>query len=261
MNRGNLVRKYIGEALAPFKFEYCGYQGDCWVFEKKFGRITQTICISPYRFDANMMTFELYTDARETGLVQAADIEGIESDNYEHGYWKYADNEESLRKVLNQMKEVLIKKGMKILKDLSVEPEIVITNEMYHELYINHKQLSEDFIEKTHVEVTGFDSENINRWFDVMDKRLADLHQYKYEEIKDKLVEMAAFIGSQLEKYMGGKWDQHIHKDYESCIVYKIKSSRVTSINCMGIIVGGYEDGTMNWPRSILLEVYETRTN
>ncbi|MFR8427766.1 MAG: hypothetical protein ACLVCH_09625 [Roseburia inulinivorans] len=27
INRGQLVRTYIGEGLAPFKFEYKGYQG------------------------------------------------------------------------------------------------------------------------------------------------------------------------------------------------------------------------------------------
>ena len=26
INRGELVRKYIGEGMAPFKFEYKGYQ-------------------------------------------------------------------------------------------------------------------------------------------------------------------------------------------------------------------------------------------
>ena len=94
-----------------------------------------------------------------------------------------------------------------------------------------------------------------------MDERVAILCQGEYEDAKEELVEMAAFIGEQLVKYMGGKWHQYVRKDYESCTVYKIKSTRVTSINCLAIIVGGYKDGIMNWPRSILLEVYETRTS
>ena len=35
-NRGKLVRKYIGEEIEKFKFEYKGYQNDSWKYERKF---------------------------------------------------------------------------------------------------------------------------------------------------------------------------------------------------------------------------------
>ena len=56
INRGQLVRTYIGEGLAPFKFEYKGYQGDSWKFERNMKGAVQTISIYPYRFDQSTQT-------------------------------------------------------------------------------------------------------------------------------------------------------------------------------------------------------------
>jgi hypothetical protein len=50
-NRGKLVRKYIGEEIEKFKFEYKGYQNDSWKYERKFKGVIQTISIYPYRFE------------------------------------------------------------------------------------------------------------------------------------------------------------------------------------------------------------------
>ena len=68
-NRGKLVRKYIGEEIEKFKFEYKGYQNDSWKYERKFKGVIQTISIYPYRFDQRMITFELYTDVKNSAYA------------------------------------------------------------------------------------------------------------------------------------------------------------------------------------------------
>ena len=148
INRGQLVRTYIGEGLAPFKFEYKGYQGDSWKFERNMKGAVQTISIYPYRFDQRMITFELYTDVKNsayasemgTNVIQAGMIEDITTNSEMRGYWKY-DTEDELIEVLNDMKDVLMKKGMRILVQLSKGEEETDTAEMYHELYFNHYEL------------------------------------------------------------------------------------------------------------------------
>lgn len=261
MNRGNLVRKYIGEGLAPFKFEYCGFKGDSWIFEKKFGQVTQTISIYPNRFGLQEISFELYTDARETGIVMSTNIEGIESCSCKYGYWRYEDSEESLIEVLLQIREVLIKKGMKILKDLSVEPEVVADNHMVRKIYFEHDALCEKFMRENKLEVTAYDVENINRWFDVIEERVGVLQQGTYADAKEELTEIAAFLGVQLVKYMGGEWYHFVNKNYESCSVNKLKSTRVTGINCLNLLLGSYKRNGIGWIRGKFLMVYETRTN
>ena len=96
-NRGKLVRKYIGEEIEKFKFEYKGYQNDSWKYERKFKGVIQTISIYPYRFDQRMITFELYTDVKNsayasemgTNVIQAGMIEDITTNSEMRGYWKY----------------------------------------------------------------------------------------------------------------------------------------------------------------------------
>ena len=266
INRGEFVKKYIGEGLAPFKFEYRGYQGDSWKFERKFKNVMQTVSIYPYRFDQSMITFELYTNVKNseyaskigTGVVPAGMIEGISTNSQMRGYWQY-ENEEELINILNEMKEVLIKKGMKILVELSKGKEETDTAEMYHELYFHHDELCEKFIQKTGIKVTGFDEENINYWFDVIEERVAILKQGDYEHAKEELVEMAAFLGNQLVKYLGGEWYHFVSKDHESCSVEKCKTMN-GSTNCLSNIVGGYTQNGMDWVREIFLELYQERT-
>ena len=116
INRGQLVRTYIGEGLAPFKFEYKGYQGDSWKFERNMKGAVQTISIYPYRFDQSMITFELYTNVKNseyaskigTNVVSASMLDGIVSNGQIRGYWQYG-NEQELIQVLGEMKDVLIK--------------------------------------------------------------------------------------------------------------------------------------------------------
>lgn len=265
INRGELVRKYIGEAMAPFKFEYKGYQNDSWKFERKFKTAIQTISIYPYRFDQSMITFELYTNVKNseyarktgTGVIPASMIEGISSNSQMRGYWQY-ENEEELIQVLNEMKEVMIKKGMKILVELSKGEEETDTAEMYHKLYFYHDELCEKFIQKTGIKVTGFDEENINYWFDVIEERVAILKQGDYAHAKEELVEMAAFLGNQLVKYLGGEWYHFVSKDHESCSVEKCNSID-TSINCLSQIVGGYTKNGMNWVKESVIDMYHNR--
>lgn len=257
-NKGKLIRKYIGEGIAPFKFQYKGYIGDTWEFEKVQGNIRQTIAIYLYRFDRGMLSFDLFTSVRGKGIVQAASIEGVETNSYLPGFWKY-ENEQEFEQILMVIRDVLITKGMKILKELSVEEQMVTTNEMYHELYEKYEKLCNSFMEKTELVVTGFDPENINRWFDEIEKRVEVLRQGEYEDAKQDLVEMAAFLGQQLVRYMGGEWTHFQREGFESCIINKIKSNRMPSINCLGMLVGGYGSVGMERPRKRFLELYETR--
>ena len=86
----------------------------------------QTISIYPYRFDQSMITFELYTNVKNseyaskigTNVVSASMLDGIVSNGQIRGYWQYG-NEQELIQVLGEMKDVLINKGMKILVELS----------------------------------------------------------------------------------------------------------------------------------------------
>ena len=259
-NSGKLVRKYIGEEIEKFKFEYKGYQNDSWKYERKFKGVIQTISIYPYRFDQRMITFELYTDVKNsayasemgTNVIQAGMIEDITTNSEMRGYWKY-DTEDELIEVLNDMKDVLMKKGMRILVQLSKGEEETDTAEMYHELYFNHDELCEKFIKKTGIKATGFDEKNINNWFEVIEERVAVFKKQSYEQSKWELVEMAAFLGNQLVKYLDGEWYHFVSKDHESCSIINCNTA-YSCTNCLKVLVGGYTKNGMDWVKEIFLE-------
>ena len=265
INRGQLVRTYIGEGLAPFKFEYKGYHGDSWKFERNMKGAVQTISIYPYRFDQSMITFELYTNVKNseyaskigTNVVSASMLDGIVSNGQIRGYWQYG-NEQELIQVLGEMKDVLIKKGMKILVELSKGLEEPDTAEMYREVYFHHDELCEKFMEKTGIVVTGFDEENIDRWFEVIEERTAILKQGDYEDAKEELMEIAAFLGNQLVKYLGGRWFHYLSENHESCGVERCKTLN-SGLNCLSVVVGGYTQNGMNWVKKSIVDMCENR--
>lgn len=109
-------------------------------------------------------------------------------------FWKYED-EENFIKILELMKDILVKKGIRILRKLSMKDERGATKEMYHELYLHHEELAKKFETKDKIRVTGFDKVNVDKWFEVIEKRAQELKKGEYQEAQKELVEMAAFFG------------------------------------------------------------------
>ena len=183
-----------------------------------------------------------------TNVIQAGMIEDITTNSEMRGYWKY-DTEDELIEVLNDMKDVLMKKGMRILVQLSKGEEETDTAE----LYFNHDELCEKFIKKTGIKATGFDEKNINNWFEVIEERVAVLKKQSYEQSKWELVEMAAFLGNQLVKYLDGEWYHFVSKDHESCSIINCNTA-YSCTNCLKVLVGGYTKNGMDWVKEIFLE-------
>ena len=124
---------------------------------------------------------------------------------------------------------------------------------MYHELYFNHYELCEKLIKKTGIKATGFDEKNINNWFEVIEERVAVLKKQSYEQSKWELVEMAAFLGNQLVKYLDGEWYHFVSKDHESCSIINCNTA-YSCTNCLKVLVGGYTKNGMDWVKEIFLE-------
>ena len=63
LNRGKVIRKYVGEGLKEEGFSYAGYQGGLWTFQKVYKEnIIQSIGITVYRFDVWQISFILETN-------------------------------------------------------------------------------------------------------------------------------------------------------------------------------------------------------
>ena len=257
ISKGKLIEKYIGEKLEPLKFSYMGRVGDSWVFERKLKDIIQTISLYEYRFAENMISFELYTNVPGKGIVQAIDIPEIEWSKRMPGFFDYED-EESFIKVLTTMGNLFVEKGMDLLKELSIPNKIEAKNEMYHELYFHHEILTEQFKQRYQIESVVFDLEHINHWFQIIENITEELQKGEFEEAKQPLVEIAAFLGDSLIECRGGEWSRYTREGFESCMVHKVKARNASAINILNILVGGYaSDNNMQWVKEAYLEFLE----
>lgn len=263
LNRGKIIRKHMGESLSDLGFAYEKYEGDTWIFARKLGKLTWYVYIYVYRFDPWQITFHLGTDA--PGVIQVYAHQIVDGD-WEKGemcgYWAYHD-EESMIKVLGEMAEVIRSQGIEALKKMSVPEKISTDNEMYHELYLHHEEFAAEFQERTGLESTGYDEENLTRWFDYIDNRIEELSKGQYDAAaKKELLEMAAFLGEQIVKYKGGEWRHRVTPKIESfCIIYKIAISKRKKmdyvINCLSLLVGRYLGNSRKWLEGPFYEVIE----
>ena len=207
INRGKIIKKCI-EELSDLDFHYRNYESNRWIFERNMKKLTWYVYIYVYRFDPWQITFHLGTNVPGKIQVHAHQVEGVKGNGDILGYWRYHD-EESLIEVLKEMTAIIRGKGIDVLKKLSIPEKInACDNEMHHELYLHHKELAEAFVERTGMVSTGYNEENLRRWFDYMDDRIEEMKKGSYDSVvKKELLEMAAFLGEQIVKYKDGRWN------------------------------------------------------
>lgn len=93
---------------------------------------------------------------------------------------------------------------------------------------------------------------------EVIEKRVKILQQGPYEDAREELTEIAAFLGVQLERYMGGKWEHFVNGNFESCSVEELNST-VRGANCINLLLGSYAGNGMEWTKNVFLKIYTRR--
>ena len=263
INRGKIIKKYIEEGLSDLDFHYGNYESNTWIFERNMKKLTWYVYIYVYRFDPWQITFHLGTNVPGKMQVQAhqIEIEDIKGDGDIPGYWKYHD-EESMVEVLKKIVAIIRNRGIDALKKLSIPERINASdNEMHRKLYLHHKELAEAFIERTGMVSTGYDEENLKRWFDYMDSRVEEMKKGAYDSgTKEELLEMAAFLGEQIVKYKGGSWKLWKNEKVEATNITYIKKIGKNEeveecINLIRVLVRRYLGNNRNWLEEPFFEV------
>ncbi|MDE7434818.1 MAG: hypothetical protein K2N01_03195 [Lachnospiraceae bacterium] len=153
--------------------------------------------------------------------------------------------------IVDELKKGFLQKNGLPISNEMISPvdNIGTTDEMYCELYNHHAELAERFQRRMELETECMDEEHINRWFDVIAERMEALHKESYEDAKEELVEIAAFLGVQIERHMDGVWELHINEenDYGRC--YVLPSHGIPE-NILDKVVGGYKLNAIEWIKS-----------
>ena len=264
LNRRKIIRKCVGEGLSDLGFIYGGCSnGDTWVFERKQGELIWYVYIYVYRFDRWQVTFHFNTNVPGNLLVMADQMEGIQGNGDTKGYWRFHD-EDSLVEVLEEIVGIIRDQGMKMLEELSVPAKITaLDNKMNEELYLYHKELAETFVQRTGMIVTGYDGENLKRWFDYIDSRIEEMSKGEYDAAaKRELMEIAAFLGEQIVKYKGGAWKLRDNGKKLVTITYMKKPIFMEEpaefiIPILGVLVGKYLGNSRRGLELPFYEVFE----
>ena len=210
MNKKKMIVEIIGNEIKKYGFVYGlekAYSAPrIWGFSREVNGIIQRISIQEHRFTkAFFLGFSTSAwgntlDKRAGTKIKLPNIYRNEQDHW------YYENEEDMKIIFTEFLDIIENYGLKEFERMSIEPEIIPTNEMGEKLINSYKSLSEVFIEKNQIKDLQMTSENILKWFELIESKFEQTKQSAYDDVKDMLLEMVAFLGEQLRQELKGKW-------------------------------------------------------
>lgn len=212
MDKTKLIKNIVGKKLKTFGFDYLKKDGQCWIFYREVNGIKryyepekdvveQYFIIQEHRF-MDALTARLATDAY--GKESYYPLKGI--DEYGIGEWLDYVDEESFCYKLNLIVNLFEKEGLAMLDSISMEESIIPTKEMADILFLNHKELDKEFIDEFNVDINSGDKENVDKWLKLIKGLICDSKDCSYEEVKELLVKIAAFLGERGCEILSQRW-------------------------------------------------------
>ena len=193
-----LIKKILldtyGAKIAPYGFEYQGFQHNRWTFSREIDGQTQRVVIQRDIHGDKSFRLEL-----PRGLVKTYRLMDLE-------YHSYKDDDE-LEDILNLLGDHFVRRVIpELSKPEEKRPEYTITRKMYNRLEREKDGLAGQFMD-----CYGLDWENGTDG--VMGKLLLEVENIKgkpFGEVSGKVVELAAVSGEVLIRETGGEWMKEV---------------------------------------------------
>ena len=227
------VLQIVGENIKEFGFNYDPLDDYAhkmlWPFTRHVNHIKQRIVIQRDRFSRSLKLFFNTTARGREELPESFAKDFVPKNKYKITEYQGAsyETEEDLMIVLHEFVEIIKLYGLKKLEALSIEGKIYSTVEMANALINHHEKLSLTFISKNEIFLTKTTHEAINDWFNEIGKILCEIKEVEFIDIKDIILEIAAFLGETIRKDWGGEWTVgkypdvvHVNNIPTPCTVY-----------------------------------------
>jgi len=258
MKKKKMILDIVGKAIDKHGFVYNQdkvYSGSgFWGFVRDIDSIKQRIFIQKNDF-AESLYLNFATSAWGHSLARAGTHSEIKlpQGEYSNVYdeWYY-ETEEDFKKILVEFVDIIEKYGIDKLNEMSIEPEVIPTLEMAKKLLSSHTGLNENFIKNNKLNTDEVSKESVCKWFEVIERKFTNTKDEPYENVKDMLVEVAAFLGEQLRKEMGGEWKQR-GQNIRNMSIHGLNTPRYRIYTILASVVNMWNNQDFDYTREYYL--------
>lgn len=209
MGKKSIVIEVMKKRLASYGFQYADYEGYRWRFSREVDGLMQSVVIQR-SYHGNDYTLEM-----DNGYWFGRSREITDDPNCKLDFLPFHNEEEQIA-VLNRLLDLVEQYGLKKLEEKAGESKTKIkemeewlypTTEMYKKLYEENSVLTQKFIEQHNADKLS--EENMLL---LIKKELEKVKGEPYEDVQDKLIELASVYGNMFIKKVGGCW-KYIESD------------------------------------------------
>lgn len=212
MKKTQIIKQIVGEKLKDYGFTYQKTDGSCRIFIREVQGIKryydpenqvikQYVNIQESNFSQSLIV-RFHTDAYGYGIEQGLE----ELKKYGTGGWVTYLDEKTYKERLCLLADLTVEYALDLLEKMSHEEEIIPTKAMAEKLYNEHKHLADAFVEEYQIKIIPGQLSDIDEWFNRIKIILVKSTDSPYEDVKELLVKIAAFIGEKACEINSYKW-------------------------------------------------------
>lgn len=212
MKKAKIVKEIIGNKIAPLGFKYLKTDGSCHIFIREIKGIKRY-------YNPEIDVVEQYINIQESNFSKALVVRlstnayGYEEEcdlpqivQYGTGGWITYTDEDNYKERLDLLADLILKYAIDLLDEMSVEEAVIPTRCMAEQLFYQHKQLDQVFLKEFHVKNPAEQLHDIDEWFCFIKELILDNAELPYEEVKEILTEIAAFVGERACDILSMEW-------------------------------------------------------
>ncbi|MBQ9926731.1 MAG: hypothetical protein IJO65_02030 [Lachnospiraceae bacterium] len=195
----SIVIRTIEDKLSAYGFTYINYNSCRWTFCREIDGISQNVVIQKDVWGGKTYRLELNSSVHQKilGLSDLSDDLRYCLDEIE-----YKDEKEQVA-VLGEICDLVIKYGLdKSNNVVGVRRKHEVTSDMERKVFEENTLMTQNFLDRNRL-----CSLNRRDIFPIMKKELEEIYKKPYEQIVDKLLELAAVYGNMIIEVIGGSWN------------------------------------------------------
>lgn len=196
-----IVQEELGEELYKHGFHCAKGEPFFWTYEREKKGIHQEIIVAQDRFEKGYLKVIFSSDAYGQRPKEFRDF--VPEEGAKHwDYWKY-NNEEELRKVLQEFKRLIQAYGYDFLEKIGKPAtDAIPTKEANRYLYLHHHELWKEYEVKMNTE-----KKEVEQVIDMIYQKLDELLDEPFKQVEDILLGLAALYGHTIDKMLKRKYE------------------------------------------------------